>query len=418
MMNGFLSNKQIFKFDKKKTYKVPIFYKKGQTHVNVTSSEGIDIKKSKMFISTKKQYVEFNINDKFDLNAEHFIKFNSKININININYDQTNIKFIENIFQLNSNSIDMGNNNYNLYKSTKFKNPIIILKSSTKKSKIKYILSNDKSLSFDLKIDKKDDYTLIIKDGVKSQMINFDWVWVAQDKALNTDVIDFTVDTTYDSNSQKVKILLTNKYPLYKNIDLEFTGNLNKEVVWKKGEKIKEIFFQKQILKYEKLLFKINNNIYSKLAINPNFFPSKMSKTMNGIRFDKTLKRNLTLIVDNNIDEKLTIQEKSIEYNINWEGKKNFKVYFDNILLFDQDINNGKYLPDLHLVNNPLKAVISHPYYEDVLIEFKGIDKKYIIQAGKTEVELDFKTPGIRKITILNIENAKPIRKNWKLII
>ena len=203
MKNGFLSNKQIFKYDKKKTYKVAMFYKSGQTHANITSSDGIDIIKSKIYISTKKQYVEFNINDKFDLNTEHFIKFNS----NININYDQTNIQFIENTFQLNSNSIDQGNNNYKLYKSTKFKNPIIILQSSTNKSKIKYILSNDNTLSFNFKIDKKDNYCLIIKDGVKSQSIDFGWV--GQDKVLNTDVIDFTVDTSYNSNSQKIKIIL-----------------------------------------------------------------------------------------------------------------------------------------------------------------------------------------------------------------
>lgn len=408
MRNGFLYENLVLPFVKGKYYKVPFYHNKMDSDgLAISYSDEMKVKRNRFSGSKKQQFVEFKFNEDIDLDNNYYLEYSGS-----GVSHKKINIKFTEKEFYLNNVDIKKGINSFDLFKHKKFKNPILTLQSTKSKTKIDYKLIDDHSLSFKLDIDQKDDYKLLIKDGTKSLTIDLDWVGKTYN---NADVLDFKLDIGYNKDSQKIKIILNNKYPLQEDKTLNFTGSLNKEVIWKKGKKTKEILFQKQILKFEKLNFSINNYVYCEYVINPEFFPTQISKTSKGIRFDKASNVNLVLTVD---DTKHTIPARTLEYELIWSGEKEFKLSYDNHIITEKKISNDKFLPELSIKLQPLKAVISQPFYEDVIVEFKNVDKKYIIPAGSTEINLNFIDKGFRQITILKIENAKPVRKTWKIII
>jgi len=76
------------------------------------------------------------------------------------------------------------------------------------------------------------------------------------------------------------------------------------------------------------------------------------------------------------------------------------------------------KYLPEMFIINNPLKIKLTHKYYEDVIVEFEDYNFKYNIPAGNTEVLINHKNKGIRILEIKNIENATYKKKKWKFFV
>ena len=364
MRNGFLYEKVILPYKKGKNFKVPLYHNKG-TSVTIFHSNELKAKKKRFSSSKNKQYVEFKINQDLDLDNNYFLEYNDNAVIK------RVEIVFIKGDFYLDNNNIKKGVNSFHLSKAKDFKNPTIILKSSKTKTKIEYNNVDSSTISFDLNIKKKDTYSLLIKDGVKSDSIDLGWVGKEYNHA---NVLDFKIDLSYNKNNQKVRAFLTNRFPLQEDKILRFTGSLDKEVIWKKGKKEKEIFFQKQILKHEKLNFNINNYVFSKTLINSNFFPTKIVKTSKGIRLEKMSNVMLYLFVDG---EKFTIPARTLEYELNWEGTKNFKLYYDDYLLTESNFARVKYIPELTIKSDPLKAELTHSYYEDVEITFKNIDKK-----------------------------------------
>jgi hypothetical protein len=400
--NGFIKENTSIEYEEDKIYKIP-FYNKGQHFVNITSSSNITIVDGFKFkYSNLKQHVSFKITG--DITQPLYLNYNSEGKYTkIYINIKETNT------FSLNKSFIKEGQNIYVIKKNSQFKSPKVILQTNKGSRTVKTDVFYDE-VKFKINASEKGIHKIRIKDGLKTKQFVLNW----GGKQKSEDVIDYDIKYSYASG--KIKMILTSKNRTPKSdFVLSVSGDLNDDFVWKKGNKTKEIIFAHQILKTKILNFNINGMSYTTNIINKSYFPSKIAKTKNGIRFEKPTPEEMILKID---DVTYTVPPKVMNYDINWEGKKMFKLYYKNILLVRQKLTKEKYLPELYVVNNPLKIKLSHRYYEDVKVTFADSESKYVIPAGQTEVLIQHKNVGMRHLSITYVENAIPKMNTWKVFV
>lgn len=400
--NGFISENIVIEYEDDKLYKAS-FYNKGNNFVNITSSDNIQIVNSFKFKpSNLKQNVSFKLIG--DIKKPLYLIFNS------NGKYTKLNINLKENnTFILNKFFIREGDNYYTIEKKSNFLDPKLILITNKGSRKLKYT-QDVKNIYFKINAVENLNYQIRIKDGLKTK--KFKLKWYSKEKTKS----DFKYDLKISYQNGRIYILLKSLNDTLKSdLLLNVNGDLKEDFIWKKGEKEKTLSFPHQILKWENFSFNINGEFYNKTIINKKYFPTKIAKTKNGIRFEKPTPEELVLNIG---DINYIVPAKVINYDINWEGKKMFKLYFKNVLLVRQKLKKEKYLPELYILNNPLRLKISHRYYDDVKVTFSDNDMKYVIPSGQTETLISHKNSGMRHLNINAVENAIPKMKTWKIFL
>jgi hypothetical protein len=314
------------------------------------------------------------------------------------------------NKFELNNTKIVLGYNRILISKpkNSVFKNPIIKLSSNNLKKEIVYTYIDSKTIQIDLNLDVKRDYKLIVKDGLKSQTFDLEY----------TTETNFTKEFSYSIEEyyKKGKMFFTLKSEVESSEDLTITfeGDLNKSVIWKKGNKEVKVNFVKQVIGYDVLKFNINGKPYVKTIINPERFPNNLIKTKDGVRTDKHCQH--TLVLKTNVGE-FIINSGETSIDLNLESITYMKLYFRDKLLFEQYIKKDKFLPKVSIVDSPLRIKLNQPYYEDVTVTLKGNNKKFVIPQGTTSVTLPYKK-GLRKFVIESVENAKFDKSEFTLLL
>ena len=312
------------------------------------------------------------------------------------------------NKFELDRTNVQLGENSIIISKKSDFKKPVIKLVSNNLKEVIDYNFTSSNSLEINFDLDAKREYKIIVKDGLKSQ--TFELLFTSIVETNNN--IDFDIETNYKKG--KIFFKLKNITELVKDFQVAFQGALNKTVIWKKDTKEVSVNFVKQIIGFDTLKFTINGKQFIKTIINPERFPSALIKTNDGVRTDKYCQYDLVLKTDTS-EHVLKGGESTIRINL--DTVQYMKLYFRDKLLFEQYLKRDKFIPTVSIVDSPLRIKLSQPYYEDVTVSLKGIDKKFLIPQGTTSIAIPYKK-GLRKFVIENVHNAKISKSEFTLLL
>jgi hypothetical protein len=314
------------------------------------------------------------------------------------------------NKFVLDNAEIGLGYNRIVISKSknNSFNNPIVKLISNNLKTIVDTTMINSQRLAVELILDTKKEYKLLVKDGLKSQTFDLNFTSIVE----NTNQVNFTIDEYYKKG--KLFFTLRNETELVKDLTLTFEGDLNKTIIWKKGTKEVNVNFVHQIIGFETLKFTINEKPYYKTVINPERFPSVLIKTNEGVKADKYCQYDLVLKTDTS-EHVLKGGDSNVILNL--DAIKFMKLYFRDKLLFEQYLTKAKFEPVVSIVDSPLRLKLNQPYYEDVTVTMKGMDKKFVIPQGTTTMEIPYKK-GLRKFVIESVENAKISKSEFTLLL
>lgn len=301
------------------------------------------------------------------------------------------------NKFILNSEKIKIGINKITICKKSDFKAPIVKLVSNNNKSIIPHTIIDANNIEIIFEVISIMDYKIIITDGLKNMTIPLTLDSLdTKDSAVN-----FTIDEFYKKG--KIYFKLRNQNILTTDYNINISGDLNKNVIWKKNTKDIDINFVHQVIGFKTLNFTINGIKYTKTIINPEKFPNNLIKINNGVRINTSCLYDLVLKTD--IDEQI-IKAGSFNANINLDNIRWMKLYFRDKLLFEQRINKDKFLPKIIITDNPLRVKLSQTYYEDVHVKIEGFENMFVIPQGDISANITLEK-GLRKIVILDAMNA-----------
>lgn len=194
----------------------------------------------------------------------------------------------------------------------------------------------------------------------------------------------------------------------------LNISGDFNKQIEVSKSKE--HITFHHLIIDFSVINFKINNQSFSQIVIDPDKFPTSLIKLSNGIKLNKPCKQDLTIKVDGN---DYIISDGNTEFLYNWNGVKTFNIYHNSILLFSQNIKKENYLPEVMLISDPLRIKSSIPCLRKIEVYLKGYNKVFILEAGKTEMllNIDLKQ-GLRVLEVDKIINAISTQNKYTFLI
>jgi hypothetical protein len=316
------------------------------------------------------------------------------------------------NKFELSNTKLGLGYNKIIITKpkSGVFNNPIIKLVSNNLKTVVEYSIIDSLSVVVEFNIDSSKDYKLIVKDGLKTQVFDLEYI----SNVINKKEFSYSIEEFYKKG--KIFLSLKSETETKEDLNISFSGDLEKNIVWKKGTKEVNVNFVKQVIGYKVLKFNINGNSYTKTIINSELFPKNLVKTKDGIRLNSYCQHDLVLKTD--LQEYLIKSgETNISLNLDLDSISYLKLYFQDKLLFEQKLTKSKFLPLVTIVDSPLRLKLNQPYYEDVIIKLKEFDNKFVIPQGETSIQIPYKK-GIRKFTIDSVENCKFNSREYTFIL
>jgi hypothetical protein len=187
-------------------------------------------------------------------------------------------------------------------------------------------------------------------------------------------------------------------------------SGELQANVVWVVGQRMLTIPFVRLVESVSYLRYTINGQVCAGYALNKDYFPTQFIKTSTGLKLNSSCDLPLTVRVD---DVEIPIQAHQRDVSFTWSSYMKFRVYHEQILLFEQDIQGERMIPKLVVAKNPIRLKIGFPTLENVEVTIKGMDTKLFIEAGNTELE--FKPPLAEEIEILSVINARLEQSIWR---
>jgi hypothetical protein len=401
MNKGFLNKLKYVRLDRDVINSLDIINNGNKSIKIKSNSRDIKILTSVIEPSDVIQTIHFVVSvDKKDIDLNYKIYFDEYNNDNI------VDIKFYsdKDRWTISSNDLEYGKiNTFELFKNTFVKSNIkIFLIEGSDKREIK---KNGDKISFFVK--KNIDYSILIKEGVYKQEIK-----LSNEKVISDDVLDFEISSKYKKGKAIFKFV--NNTPMSKDLEINITGDITNKKILRRG--YSEFFIEELVVinTYKSFMIYVNNKPYSVLVCNPDFFPSDIVKTNNGVRLNKTCKESLIIKTE---DKETKVLPGTKDINMIWEGVKEFELLFNNVSLCKRKLNYERDLPKLYLLSNPMRIKLSKKSLQEIIVKFKGSDRKIIIPSGTVEYRLQGYSKGVISIDIDYVENASPDKKSYKLL-
>ena len=204
-------------------------------------------------------------------------------------------------------------------------------------------------------------------------------------------------------------RILLNITKKKTNDIILNFEGDINKSIIWKKEQDELIVSFPFKINGFTNITYKLNGSIKKAKIYNLDDFPKNIIKIKNGIKLNKPCDFDLKLISET---KNILIKKGTIIIDTNISFDETFKLFIDDYLLFEQKILSVNYLPILSVLEKPLRLKLSQPFYEDISVKFKNKKERWIIKQGNTELLLPY--TGICKLLLEEVNNAIYEVESW----
>lgn len=390
MNKCFLNKSKCFRLKNDEMYSLPILNDTNNIIALESNSKDITILNNIIKPHKEIQIVNFTTN---------ILIKNSKLSYKIFYKTDELvfmDIEFLTNHDRWDIDNIDIEYDKINKFKLTQFikkKNSNAKFYLIENKNKTEIFL-NDTILSFFAIKNKK--YQILIKDGVYKQKINLTGNTI---ESINNE--NFEIKSNY--NKGKLYLYVIKNRPISEDMGIVLSGDINKSTIIKSGEKSIGIEKNISIKSFQNLKLAINGVSYNHLVYNPDHFPSEITKTKKGIRFNKTCNENMILKIG---DSDVSVLSGTKEIEKSWIGIKKISLIFNGYTICESTLNNDYDLPKLYILSNPIRLKLSNKSLQDVYIKLQRFDKKILIPSGNTETEL--KLPkGIITLKIEYVENC-----------
>lgn len=310
-------------------------------------------------------------------------------------------------MWSIENSNIQYGVNHICLLKdSPLLENIKIFLIVNNSKIEVSYIRLNQQ-IEFDINVKDNADYKIFIKE--KNESFIFDLSLIIESKQIES--VEINPILSYLKGVITLQLNISNIKSTHKIV---IDGDINKTVEVNRLTSFHT--FHHLINDYKVINFRINGIMYSKMVIDYEKFPNKLTKMSYGVRLNKTCNYDLTVSVD---DNDFLISKGQTELPYNWENTKVFNIYVEGHFLFTQSLTKANYTPELILLPDPLRVKIGSPSLKNIEIRIKGQDRIFILEAGKTEMTIDLGfDEGYRTIEIEKVSNAIPVKNTFTFLI